>query len=122
METNHRVSILTSIFTSIVVLLSVGFVSAQTVEGRLLIPLDAPRDTMPTKQTTTIIKQSSRTDSQISSIRTSYSSESAPFPGCEQQLFRISGYYSPKPNQSIYNRDNYDAEIKLNGRGTHGAS
>jgi hypothetical protein len=39
-----------------------------------------------------------------------------------QQLYRISGYYSPKPNQQVTTRDTYEQEIKLNGRGVNGAS
>ncbi len=46
----------------------------------------------------------------------------APYPWCVQQLYRISGYYSPKPNQQVTTRDTYEQEIRLNGRGTNGAS
>jgi peptidoglycan hydrolase-like protein with peptidoglycan-binding domain len=48
--------------------------------------------------------------------------DNAPYPWCVQQLYRISGYYSPKPNQDVYTRDTYEQEIRLNGRGTNGAS
>ena len=37
------------------------------------------------------------------------------------QDFVVSAYYSPLPNQSRYLRANYEAEIRLNGRGTNGA-
>lgn len=39
----------------------------------------------------------------------------------EPRMFRVSAYYSPEPNQSRYLRGNYEAEIRLNGRGTNGA-
>ncbi len=39
----------------------------------------------------------------------------------ESRMFRVSAYYSPEPNQSRYLRGNYEAEIRLNGRGTNGA-
>jgi len=42
--------------------------------------------------------------------------------GCVAQLFRVSWYYSPQPNQDVYTRNTYEAEIRLNGRGTHWAS
>ena len=37
------------------------------------------------------------------------------------QDFLVSAYYSPLPNQTRYLRGNYEAEIRLNGRGTNGA-
>jgi peptidoglycan hydrolase-like protein with peptidoglycan-binding domain/3D (Asp-Asp-Asp) domain-containing protein len=37
------------------------------------------------------------------------------------QEFVVSAYYSPLPNQMRYLRGNYEAEIRLNGRGTNGA-
>ncbi len=33
----------------------------------------------------------------------------------------ITGYYSPLPNQTFYVRGSYEADIRLNGRGTNGA-
>ena len=48
--------------------------------------------------------------------------DNPPYPWCVQQLYRVSGYYSPKPVQDVYTRDTYEQEIKLNGRGVHGAS
>ena len=36
--------------------------------------------------------------------------------------FIISAYYSPIPNQSVYYRGSYDADVRLNGNGVHGAS
>ncbi|MBS8122439.1 peptidoglycan-binding protein [Candidatus Vampirococcus lugosii] len=41
---------------------------------------------------------------------------------CTPKTFIVSGYYSSLPNQTFYYRENYDREIRLNGRGTHGAS
>ena len=41
---------------------------------------------------------------------------------CREQLFHITAYYSPILGQSIYLRPDYDAEIKLNGRGVRWAS
>lgn len=38
------------------------------------------------------------------------------------KIFDITGYYSPLPGQNKYATGNYDAEIRLNGRGTNGAS
>lgn len=42
--------------------------------------------------------------------------------GCTQQTFRITAYYSPKAEQRYFFKGDYDAEVTLNGRGTHGAS
>lgn len=39
-----------------------------------------------------------------------------------KQKFVITAYYSPLPNQTHYFKGDYQAEIRLNGRGTHGAS
>lgn len=36
--------------------------------------------------------------------------------------FIVTAYYSPLPNQSFYLKGSYEADIRLNGRGTHGAS
>lgn len=38
-----------------------------------------------------------------------------------QKTFVISAYYSPLPNQSVYYRGSYEADVRLNGRGTNGA-
>ena len=40
----------------------------------------------------------------------------------ETREFVVTAYYSPMPNQSFYLRGNYEAEKRLNGNGTHGAS
>ncbi len=37
------------------------------------------------------------------------------------QTLIITAYYSPKPDQSRYIRGSYEADMKLNGRGTNGA-
>lgn len=36
--------------------------------------------------------------------------------------FIVTAYYSPLPNQSFYLKGSYEADIRLNGNGTHGAS
>lgn len=40
----------------------------------------------------------------------------------EKTRFIVTAYYSPLPNQSFYLRGSYEADIRLNGNGTHGAS
>ena len=40
----------------------------------------------------------------------------------ESREYVVTAYYSPLPGQSFYLRGNYEAEKKLNGNGTHGAS
>lgn len=40
----------------------------------------------------------------------------------ESQFFLVSAYYSPLPGQSYYLHGDYESEVKINGRGTHGAS
>lgn len=40
----------------------------------------------------------------------------------DAQKFVTTAYYSPLPNQSFYLRGSYEADVRLNGRGTHGAS
>lgn len=40
----------------------------------------------------------------------------------EGQFFLVTAYYSPLPWQSYYLHGNYETEIRVNGRGTHGAS
>jgi len=42
--------------------------------------------------------------------------------GGRAQTLVVSAYYSPLPDQAHYLRGNYEAEVKLNGRGTNGAS
>jgi len=39
----------------------------------------------------------------------------------EKRKFLVTAYYSPLPNQSFYVRGSYEADIRLNGRGTNGA-
>lgn len=38
------------------------------------------------------------------------------------QKFIVTAYYSPLPDQSFYLKGSYEADIRLNGNGTHGAS
>lgn len=37
----------------------------------------------------------------------------------EQRIFVVTAYYSPIPNQEKYLRGSYEADIRLNGNGTH---
>ncbi|MBU0578208.1 peptidoglycan-binding protein [Patescibacteria group bacterium] len=39
----------------------------------------------------------------------------------QKRKFLVTGYYSPLPNQSFYVRGSYEADVRLNGRGTNGA-
>jgi peptidoglycan hydrolase-like protein with peptidoglycan-binding domain/3D (Asp-Asp-Asp) domain-containing protein len=39
----------------------------------------------------------------------------------EPHKFLVTAYYSPLPDQTFYIRGSYEADIKLNGRGTNGA-
>lgn len=39
-----------------------------------------------------------------------------------KRTFKVTAYYSPLPGQSFYLQGNYEAEIRMNGNGTHGAS
>ncbi|QQR84090.1 peptidoglycan-binding protein [Candidatus Peregrinibacteria bacterium] len=39
----------------------------------------------------------------------------------EVRTFAVTAYYSPLPNQTAYMRGSYEADIRLNGRGTNGA-
>ena len=39
-----------------------------------------------------------------------------------RKTFIVTGYYSPLKGQSWYAQGNYAAEIKMNGKGTNGAS
>lgn len=41
---------------------------------------------------------------------------------CTKQTFRVTSYYSPKPEQRYYFQGDFEAETTLNGKGTHGAS
>ena len=41
---------------------------------------------------------------------------------CTKQRFKVTAYYSPLPGQDYYYRGNFNDEVILNGRGTHGAS
>lgn len=38
-----------------------------------------------------------------------------------KRLFLVTAYYSPLPDQNFYVRGSYEADIRLNGRGTNGA-
>lgn len=40
----------------------------------------------------------------------------------EKTKFIVTAYYSPLPNQNFYLKGSYEADIRLNGNGTHGAS
>lgn len=50
-----------------------------------------------------------------------FAEDELPPEGGTKKLFRITGYYSPLPNQSKYVRGSYEADVRLNGRGTNGA-
>lgn len=39
----------------------------------------------------------------------------------EKRVLKVSAYYSPQPGQRFYMRGSYEADIRLNGRGTNGA-
>lgn len=39
----------------------------------------------------------------------------------EKRKLMVTAYYSPLPNQSFYIRGSYEADMRLNGRGTNGA-
>ncbi len=39
----------------------------------------------------------------------------------EKRMLLVTAYYSPLPDQRFYIRGNYEADIRLNGRGTNGA-
>ncbi len=39
-----------------------------------------------------------------------------------EKTFSVTAYYSPLPGQSFYLKGNYEAETRLNGNGTNGAS
>lgn len=40
----------------------------------------------------------------------------------EARTFIVTAYYSPLPNQDRYLMGSYEADLRLNGNGTHGAS
>lgn len=40
----------------------------------------------------------------------------------EKKKFIVTAYYSPLPDQSFYLKGSYEADLRLNGNGTHGAS
>ena len=40
----------------------------------------------------------------------------------EKRTIIATAYYSPIPGQSYYLKGSYEADIRLNGKGTHGAS
>lgn len=40
----------------------------------------------------------------------------------EEKYLIATAYYSPLPGQSYYLRGSYEADVRLNGNGTHGAS
>lgn len=44
------------------------------------------------------------------------------FAGEATKKFIVTAYYSPLPDQSFYLKGSYEADIRLNGNGTHGAS
>ena len=50
-----------------------------------------------------------------------FAEDELPPEGGTKKLFRITGYYSPLPNQSKYVRGSYETDVRLNGRGTNGA-
>ncbi len=56
----------------------------------------------------------------ISPSETSFAAEPIP-PGTER-TFIITAYYSPLQGQKTYYRGSYEADVLLNGNGTHGAS
>ncbi len=87
-------------------------VQAQSVEAAIL---SNPTSSVITTSSQPVVQAVSQT--KISSWDTR-----APYSGCIEQLFKVSGYYSPKPNQKVYTRDTYEQEIKLNGRWVNGAS
>ena len=41
---------------------------------------------------------------------------------CKPKMLYLSAYYSPQKGQAFYIHGTYDAEVKMNGQGTHGAS
>jgi peptidoglycan hydrolase-like protein with peptidoglycan-binding domain/3D (Asp-Asp-Asp) domain-containing protein len=49
-----------------------------------------------------------------------YAEEALPNEG-KTQVFLVSAYYSPLPNQEAYVRGSYEADIRLNGKGVAGA-
>lgn len=55
----------------------------------------------------------------FSVISPAFADETAP---SEKKNFIVTAYYSPLPDQSFYLRGSYEADLRLNGNGTHGAS
>ena len=55
---------------------------------------------------------------QLLSVAAPAMAESSPM---EKRKLLVTAYYSPLPNQSFYIRGTYEADIRLNGRGTNGA-
>lgn len=55
----------------------------------------------------------------FSVISSAFADETAP---SEKKNFIVTAYYSPLPDQSFYLRGSYEADLRLNGNGTHGAS
>jgi peptidoglycan hydrolase-like protein with peptidoglycan-binding domain/3D (Asp-Asp-Asp) domain-containing protein len=55
------------------------------------------------------------------SIPSTIADESVPPPGGVKKVFGVTGYYSPLPGQSEYALGSYEADIRMNGRGTNGA-
>lgn len=56
----------------------------------------------------------------ISPSETSFASENTD--NLTQKTFIVTAYYSPLPGQTEYYRWSYEADVRLNGNGTHGAS
>lgn len=56
----------------------------------------------------------------ISPSETSFAAE--PTDTITQKTFIVTAYYSPLPKQKEYYRWSYEADVRLNGNGTHGAS
>lgn len=50
-----------------------------------------------------------------------FADESVAPQGGVKKTFSVTGYYSPLPGQSKYALGNYEADIRMNGRGTNGA-
>lgn len=55
----------------------------------------------------------------ISSISPAFADKTTP---PEKTKFIVTAYYSPLPDQSFYLKGSYEADLRLNGNGTHGAS
>lgn len=57
----------------------------------------------------------------IASFSLVHAEEIIPPEGGQRVILGVTAYYSPLPNQSKYSLGNYEAEIRMNGRGTNGA-